>query len=487
MRGFSFLIISIFLVLLAAQPVSGSIISITQMPALYVSDYGAGISHPINRYTLKTDGAVSNAAWMLLGTNDQTTFARIDARKDIAFSAGETRQFNVANLESYRWYYLYLQGGFPVGSSLEFHLNELSPPPIPDTPENTGITIAIERAPLVVIFDFNGGSEKVDHYTFTSSENLADSQSWQLFGTNDANMLGSDNMGAFTLLDDRSGIGFASGVPKQFNVSSPSDFLYYVIYLQNGFSVRGMNLEIHLFEAPPTPTPTPTPTVTPTPTPPTPPVVDFEGSPRAGVVPLQVTFADRSTGTISNWSWDFGDGSTSSEENPAHTYRQAGSFHVNLTVCNDHGCFWFSRTNYIYTTAPSPTETPRYYIRIGGGSSDDTNAVKPAVKPEVKPEVTGTDQGAGEAQGAGSTDISSESGTAQSNGAQGSQGTGGTAGQGSGGSTGGRENGISHPEQPQPAPGSGISAWINTLGDVVTSAGTLLGSLIDQLLNLFGI
>ena len=265
MRGFPTILIPIVSTLLLAQAVSGVSISITQMPALYVTDYGAGITHTINNYNLTPDQAVSNGAWMLLATNDQSTFARIDARKDVAFSAWQTRQYDVANNESFRWYYLYLQDGFPVGSNLEFHLNELSPPPVPTPGLATGVDIVIERAPLVIIVDYNGEAVKVDHYTFTSSVTLANSQSWQLLGTNDPNILGSNNVGAFTVLDDQSGIGFTSGVPKEFTVTSPSDFLYYVVYLQSGFYLTGMNLEIHLSETPPVPTPTPTPTPAPTP------------------------------------------------------------------------------------------------------------------------------------------------------------------------------------------------------------------------------
>ena len=41
-----------------------------------------------------------------------------------------------------------------------------------------------------------------------------------------------------------------------------------------------------------------------------PPVADFTGSPTTGTAPLAVTFNDNSTGTISNWFWDFGDSST---------------------------------------------------------------------------------------------------------------------------------------------------------------------------------
>jgi len=53
-------------------------------------------------------------------------------------------------------------------------------------------------------------------------------------------------------------------------------------------------------------------------------------------------FADASTtlggGTITNWSWNFGDGGTSTIQNPAHLYLTAGSYNVTLTVTNSFGC-----------------------------------------------------------------------------------------------------------------------------------------------------
>jgi PKD repeat protein len=45
-----------------------------------------------------------------------------------------------------------------------------------------------------------------------------------------------------------------------------------------------------------------------------------------------VGFMDSSTGPVTNYSWTFGDGGTSDEMNPVHTYRFAGWYTVNLTV-----------------------------------------------------------------------------------------------------------------------------------------------------------
>ena len=60
------------------------------------------------------------------------------------------------------------------------------------------------------------------------------------------------------------------------------------------------------------------------------PVAQFHASPRTGVdrPSVSITFTDDSAGDgITNWSWDFGDGTTSTEQNPIHTYRGWQSLH----------------------------------------------------------------------------------------------------------------------------------------------------------------
>lgn len=71
------------------------------------------------------------------------------------------------------------------------------------------------------------------------------------------------------------------------------------------------------------------------------PAIDFTVSPATGCIPLDVNFTDQSvagSGTIQNWVWDFGDGTSSTEQNPAHTYTSSGSYNVNLFVINSFGC-----------------------------------------------------------------------------------------------------------------------------------------------------
>ena len=59
----------------------------------------------------------------------------------------------------------------------------------------------------------------------------------------------------------------------------------------------------------------------------------FTASPTTGDAPLEVTFTDTSTGTLlDSWAWDFGDGGTSTEQHPLHTYTSPGTYTVQLDV-----------------------------------------------------------------------------------------------------------------------------------------------------------
>ncbi len=67
----------------------------------------------------------------------------------------------------------------------------------------------------------------------------------------------------------------------------------------------------------------------------------------SGVLPLTVNFADSSQGYITSWLWDFGDGSTSIEQNPSHTYDTTGSYTVSLTVSGMGSSDTITKENYI--------------------------------------------------------------------------------------------------------------------------------------------
>jgi len=68
-----------------------------------------------------------------------------------------------------------------------------------------------------------------------------------------------------------------------------------------------------------------------------PPSPDFAASPTSGSPPLTVRFTDLSTGTITSWHWNFGDGTSSSAQNSSHTYIDPGTYTVTLLVIGPAG------------------------------------------------------------------------------------------------------------------------------------------------------
>jgi PKD repeat protein/Zn-dependent metalloprotease len=86
---------------------------------------------------------------------------------------------------------------------------------------------------------------------------------------------------------------------------------------------------------------------------PGPPIADFSASLTTGGVPLTTHFTDLSQAAAS-WLWDFGDGGTSTEQNPTHTYNLMGVYTVTLTATNQFGSDDEVKVNYITVTAPQP-------------------------------------------------------------------------------------------------------------------------------------
>jgi len=83
-------------------------------------------------------------------------------------------------------------------------------------------------------------------------------------------------------------------------------------------------------------------------------VSDFTATPLSGGAPLTVTFTDQSTGTPTSWAWDFGDGTTSNEQNSTHIYSTPGTYTVNLTVTNIGGTNSTVKTGYITVSTITP-------------------------------------------------------------------------------------------------------------------------------------
>lgn len=90
------------------------------------------------------------------------------------------------------------------------------------------------------------------------------------------------------------------------------------------------------------------------------PTASFSASTTTGYAPLAVSFnaanSTDSDGTISSFSWNFGDGSSATGVNLSHTFTTAGTFPVILTVTDNNGATGQTQTS-ITTIAP-PESTP---------------------------------------------------------------------------------------------------------------------------------
>ena len=103
---------------------------------------------------------------------------------------------------------------------------------------------------------------------------------------------------------------------------------------------------------------------------PTPPAALFTADPTSGKKDLRVEISNSSL-RFNTSLWDFGDGNTSTEENPVHTYTTAGTFDVTLSVVGDGGTDTKALSGYITV---DDVQTPAFvfdpkYIEVSSGSS----------------------------------------------------------------------------------------------------------------------
>jgi PKD repeat protein len=97
---------------------------------------------------------------------------------------------------------------------------------------------------------------------------------------------------------------------------------------------------------------------------------DFSASPMAGPNTLTVQFADLTTGgTVILWIWDFGDGSTGTQQNPVHVYDAPGSYTVTLQA--------------VVSIFSSDTETKIDYITVDAADFQPEFSASPTSGPMV--------------------------------------------------------------------------------------------------------
>ena len=103
---------------------------------------------------------------------------------------------------------------------------------------------------------------------------------------------------------------------------------------------------------------------------PSPPLALFSANTTTGKKDLRVEFTNESI-RYSSSSWNFGDGNTSSDTNPIHTYTTSGTFDVSLSVTGDAGTDTFTSPGLVIV---EDVQTPAFvfdpkYLEVSSGSS----------------------------------------------------------------------------------------------------------------------
>jgi PKD repeat protein len=83
------------------------------------------------------------------------------------------------------------------------------------------------------------------------------------------------------------------------------------------------------------------------------PTASFSTSVAVGAAPLDVAFSDISSQMPTAWSWDFGHGGTSANQNPNHQYTTPGDYFVSLTATNPNGSH--TRVQPLLISVPEPS------------------------------------------------------------------------------------------------------------------------------------
>jgi PKD repeat protein len=113
----------------------------------------------------------------------------------------------------------------------------------------------------------------------------------------------------------------------------------------------------------------------------------------------EVQFTDVSLGGATSWDWDFGDGNTSTAQNPSHTYAANGSYDVSLTASDGvtthtlDVCISVTTVSAPRSDVTEPSETASPVVL-----AEEPTAVSPTIEPDAtstpKPDASPTDSSA---------------------------------------------------------------------------------------------
>jgi PKD repeat protein len=98
------------------------------------------------------------------------------------------------------------------------------------------------------------------------------------------------------------------------------------------------------------------------------PIADFKSDTMTGSVPLTIQLMDISK-YAAGWNWNFGDGNSSTEQNPIHTYYATGTYTVTLIVSNEAGTDTEIKTGYIIVKPVSSKLVASFYACPTSGNA----------------------------------------------------------------------------------------------------------------------
>ena len=99
------------------------------------------------------------------------------------------------------------------------------------------------------------------------------------------------------------------------------------------------------------------------------PVANFISNTTSGSVPLTVQFVDSSQNTPTSWTWLFGDGGMSTDQNPTHTYLTAGTYTVTLIAKNFYGSNTVTENGYITASKAAAVPVVSFVTNITSGNA----------------------------------------------------------------------------------------------------------------------